>query len=98
MVNMTNAENLKFTSLEAYRINVKGCLDEGWSDRFSGMLIENHTSGTKTPIAVLQGKLLDQTQLLGVLNNLYEMYLSLISVELIKTDIEENSTTDDSGR
>lgn len=83
MITLKNAENLKFTSPATYRIYVKGYLDDSWSDRLSGMQIKNQDSGTKTSTAVLQGKLLDQTQLLGILSNLYEMHLSLISVELI---------------
>ena len=84
MTNLKNAESLKFTSPATYRIRVKGFLDESWSDRLSGLLIENQALESKSPVAVLRGKILDQTQLLGVLSNLYEMHLSLVSVELIE--------------
>jgi len=83
MISLKNSEGLKFTTSATYRIHVKGFLDESWSDRLSGMLIENQASESKSPVAVLQGTMLDQTQLLGVLSNLYEMHLSLISVEFI---------------
>lgn len=83
MITLNKPENLNFTSPATYRIYVKGFLDESWSDRFSGLQIKNHVSATDAPTAILQGKLLDQAQLLGVLSNLYEMHLSLISVELL---------------
>ncbi len=86
IVRAESAEGLKFTSPTTYQICIKGFLDESWSDRLSGMLIENQPSGAKTPTAILRGKLLDQTQLLGVLSNLYEMHMSLISEELLDDD------------
>jgi hypothetical protein len=86
MDTINNSEDLNFTSPASYRIQVKGFLDESWSDRLSGLQIKNHTSATEAPTTILQGKLLDQTQLLGVLSNLYEMHMSLISVELLDND------------
>lgn len=86
MISLKNAEELKFTTPATYRIHVKGFIDESWSDRLNGLLIENQASESKGPVAVLRGTMLDQTQLLGVLNNLYEMHMSLISVELLDND------------
>jgi hypothetical protein len=86
MITLKHLADLKFTSPAAYRIYVKGFLDESWSDRFSGLQIENQTSATEPPKTILQGTLLDQAQLLGVLNNLYEMHMSLISVELLDNE------------
>ena len=86
MITLKHSADLKFTSPAAYRIYVKGFLDESWSDRFSGLQIENQTSATEPPKTILQGTLLDQAQLLGVLNNLYEMHMSLISVELLDNE------------
>ena len=86
MITLKHSADLKFTSPAAYRIYVKGFLDESWSDRFSGLQIENQTSSTGSPTTILQGTLLDQAQLLGVLNNLYEMHMSLISVELLDNE------------
>jgi len=86
MITLKHSAGLKFTSPAAYRIYVKGFLDESWSDRFSGLQIENQTSATEPPKTILQGTLLDQAQLLGVLINLYEMHMSLISVELLDNE------------
>ena len=86
MITLKHLADLKFTSPAAYRIYVKGFLDESWSDRFSGLQIENQTSATEPPTTILQGTLLDQAQLLGVLSNLYEMHMSLISVELLDNE------------
>jgi len=86
MTTLKHSAGLKFTSPAAYRIYVKGFLDESWSDRFNGLQIENQTSATEPPKTILQGTLLDQAQLLGVLSNLYEMHMSLISLELLDNE------------
>ena len=86
MITLKHSADLKFTSPAAYRIYVKGFLDESWSDRFNGLQIENQTSATEPPTTILQGTLLDQAQLIGVLSNLYEMHMSLISVELLDNE------------
>ena len=86
MTTLKQSTDLKFTSPAVYRIYVKGFLDESWSDRFSGLQIENQTSATEPPTTILQGTLLDQAQLIGVLSNLYEMHMSLISVELLDNE------------
>ena len=76
-------KQLKFSSGARYRIGVKGFLDDSWSERFSDMRISNQTDGIVSPLAVLEGSVMDQTELIGVLNNLYEMHLPLVSVTFL---------------
>ena len=47
------------------------------------MRISNQTDGIISPLAVLEGSVMDQTELIGVLNNLYEMHLPLVSVTFL---------------
>jgi len=63
-----------------YRIRVKGQLDTSWSDRMGGMRITilRGPSGAET---VLEGKLLDQAALQGVIFALGDLNLALVSVE-----------------
>ena len=74
---------LDFSSGARYRISVKGFLDVSWSERFSDMRISNETGGIISPLAVLEGSVMDQTELIGVLNNIYEMHLPLVSVSFL---------------
>jgi hypothetical protein len=76
-------KNIHFTSEARYCICVKGFLDDSWSERFSGMRISNDVDGIISPLAVLEGAVMDQTELSGVLNSLYEMHLPLVSVTLL---------------
>ena len=66
-----------------YEIKVQGWLDETWSDWMSGMQIKVYIPEGKKPVAILNGRLKDQSELLGVLNNLYELHLPILSVSVV---------------
>ena len=68
-----------FDQAGEYRIRVKGSLDEHWSDRLGGMRI---TKESKQVISLV-GVLIDQAALAGVLDALYELHLTLLSVEYL---------------
>ena len=91
---MTKPEHcteLKFTVPARYSICVKGFLDESWSQRLSGMQINNQVPNTQTPAAEIVGEVQDQTELIGVLNSLYEMHLPIISVSFMNL-VTKNSS------
>jgi hypothetical protein len=64
-----------------YQIRILGHLDESWSDHLSGMNISPVQGTTGSPETLLIGDLADQAALMGVLNTLYDMGFSLVSVE-----------------
>ena len=66
-----------------YRIRIKGCLDDSWSDRLGGMEIKVIEQAEDAPETILVGWLPDQAALCGVLNALYNRRLALLSVELV---------------
>jgi hypothetical protein len=57
-------------------IRVTGHLTDGWSDWFEGLAIRNDPNGD----TILGGPLADQAALLGVLNKIHALNLTLISV------------------
>ena len=63
-----------------YRISVQGRINPSWSDRLEGMTIRQTAVDAGPPVTTLQGELKDQAALAGVLNTLYELHLSLLSV------------------
>ena len=69
-----------------YRIRVQGFLDESWSERLGGLRITTSKIEDQKPVSVLVGQLRDQTELAGVLNTLYELHLTLLSVERLDSD------------
>lgn len=83
---MPKSENRKgsaFTRPGSYHIRVQGYLDESWSERLAGLAITSGKRGDKKPVTTLSGQVRDQAELAGVLNTLYEMHVTLLSVEYL---------------
>jgi hypothetical protein len=68
-------------SKATYRIVVRGRLDSSWSARLSDMTITTELDADST--TTLIGPLDDQAALAGILNTLYELGLTLVSVEYV---------------
>ena len=70
-----------------YRIRVLGFLDESWSDRLGGLRITACSlKDQEGPVTELVGQVRDQAALAGVLNSLYELHLTLLSVEYLNDE------------
>ena len=63
-----------------YRIQVQGYLGEHWSDSMAGLDISINGERDQS-VTTLSGEVLDQAALMGVLNGLYGMGFTLLSVE-----------------
>ena len=72
-----------FDSPATYHISVLGRIDPTWSDRVEGMTIVHASTETASPVTILEGELSDQAALAGVLNTLYELHLTVLSVECL---------------
>ena len=70
-----------FDSPGTYRIDVLGRVPARWCDRLEGMAITECSAEAKPPVTTLVGELADQAALAGVLNTLFELHLSVVSVE-----------------
>lgn len=66
-----------------YRIRVRGRLNADLSDRFEGMHIENLQRNDGKAESVLEGSILDQAALAGVLNQLFELHLPVMAVDCL---------------
>jgi hypothetical protein len=63
-------------------IEVNGLLDENLSDVLGGLSIRHSTTSDNVSISYLEGTVKDQAALVGIINTLFNMRLSLISVRL----------------
>jgi hypothetical protein len=69
--------NLSTGSQEGnFNIHVKGQLDESWSDWLEGLEVKLLDNGEM----ILSGHIGDQAALMGILNKLYRLNLTLLSV------------------
>ena len=63
-----------------YRIQIQGYLGQQWSESMAGLTIS--VSGERDQsVTTLSGEVLDQAALMGVLNSLYGLGYTLLSVE-----------------
>ena len=74
-------ERLKSWSNAMYRIEVEGYLEKSWSDRLAGMQISYRKRADKSIVTSLAGRVLDQSELTGVLYGLAELHLPILNVE-----------------
>jgi hypothetical protein len=59
-----------------FEIHVKGHLDKSWSDWLEGLGVRLLDNGEM----VLSGHIVDQAALMGILNKLYSLNLTILSV------------------
>lgn len=76
-----------------YQIKVQGKLDDRWSDWFHGLTVIIESENP--PITILTGSI-DQATLRGVLNRVWDLNLSLISVVPIEANELHEEVEDES--
>jgi hypothetical protein len=64
------------TQADFYEIHIMGHLDESWSDWLEGLEVKLLENGEM----ILCGRIGDQASLMGILNKLYGLNLTLLSV------------------
>lgn len=68
--------------LPVYEIRVAGQLDPAWSRWFNGLHIV--LDGQQPPVTTLSGPVIDQAKLRGLLNKLWDLNLTVLSVNRIE--------------
>ena len=66
-----------------YRIRVRGQLDDTWSQWFDNMTMVCEIASDDTRITVLTGAVADQPKLRGILARMWDLNLTVLSVERI---------------
>jgi hypothetical protein len=72
-----------------YRITVQGRLDESWSNWFNGMSVGVEAADDEL-VTRLTGPVVDQPALRGILNKLWDLNLTLISVNRVASRSKEH--------
>jgi hypothetical protein len=68
-----------------YQICVRGKFDEKWSDWFGGMHITFGSGSSDSHVTTLTGLVVDQAALRGIMDRIWDLNLTLISVARIET-------------
>jgi hypothetical protein len=67
-----------------YRICVQGTIDQAWSEAFTNMAMSLESPMCAWPTTVLEGDVLDQAELIGLLDHLYGVGCSLLLVQALE--------------
>jgi len=78
--------DISFDRPATYRIAVKGRIDQLWSENLGDMEIHIESRENEPAITILIGQVRDQAELMGILNNLYELHMTVLSVEHTAVD------------
>jgi len=85
----TTAGGPRFDAPARYRIRVRGRLDPSWADRLCDLTIRiDEANGT----TILEGNLIDQAALAGVLATLNDLQLALLDVTCLDGDTAASSS------
>lgn len=63
-----------------YQIRLLGRVPPTWSDALVGMAIDVTTAAGEAPVTALSGEVADQAALCGLINQLYDLQLTILSV------------------
>jgi hypothetical protein len=71
-----------------YSICVLGNIDPVWANRISGMELTPDCNSYGSQITRLHGSVRDQAELMGIINLLYDLGLTLLSVQNAETALQ----------
>lgn len=77
----TSGKEKSHLQAQDYQITVYGKVDQSWSEWFGGLKLTGAVDWDGSPITRLTGSLPDQGALRGVLNRLWDLNLTLLSVK-----------------
>jgi hypothetical protein len=83
-MNILTRKPIPFDLPATYEIIVQGRVDPTMSGILEGMTICQATVEADHPVTTLEGELSDQAALAGVLNTLYELHLTVLSVKRLE--------------
>ena len=83
MKDTTTTPEFSFTKSAIYKIIVQGDLSTSISAKLGGMQITVERSKKGEPKSILIGQINDQAALSGILNTLYELHLTILSVNIL---------------
>lgn len=79
----------RFDAPATFRILARGRLDPSWAERLGGMSVRALRSEDGVHLTELEGRLADQAALSGVLDTIYNLRLTLLTVECLDTREKE---------
>jgi len=83
MTSINKREHLRPWSQTTYRIEVEGQMSKSCVERFAGLPITTRERADRSVVTCLVGRIMDQSELTGMLDFLAEMHLPILKVEYL---------------
>jgi len=81
--NENKIASFSFSKPAVYQIKVQGEIDQSWSPRLGDMQIKVIKKPGSKAVSTLVGSVIDQSALSGILNSLYDLHLTVLSVKVL---------------
>lgn len=78
-----------------FSIRIEGQLSEGWSEYFGAQSVSVEVDEAGLRSTTLISEPVDQSALIGIINHLNSLGLSVISVECLQTLVENEASEED---
>lgn len=78
------SKSLKNQLAHNYQIKIFGNFDQGWSRWFNGMVISMEEDSQGNQITSLTGRITDQAKLRGLMNKIWDLNLTVISLNQLE--------------
>ena len=85
----------KFHKPIVYQIKVRGRLKGKWSNWLNGRVVEFRNDGEGSNATTIRVSVPDQAALRGVLNKIWDLNLTLLSVNLYKDEVKIGGANED---
>jgi len=72
-----------------YQIKIQGSIDPSWSEWFNGMEVSTGTNRDAGYVTTITGFVEDQAALRGILNHLWDLNLTILSVIQLEPQCEQ---------
>ena len=72
-----------------YQIKIQGSIDPSWSEWFNRMEVSLETGREAAPVTTFTGPVEDQAALRGILNHLWDLNLTILSVIQLEPQCEQ---------
>ncbi len=74
------------TEQDRYQIQIQGWIDERWANWFDKLTMTYKDAQDNSPVTVLTGSVIDQAALRGILTKIWDLNLTVISVNRIESE------------
>jgi hypothetical protein len=82
----SNSRSSRFDTPATYQIRIEGKPSASWSEYMEGMTVDVASEPGNRRVVTLSGRLADQSALAGVLNYIYDLGLTLLSVQRMEPE------------